>query len=275
MPHIEISTTQETTLADILPLEFIKRNEITGCINWFGKRDYDGYGLFRPELYPRMDRVHRIVFRALNGVIPAGKFITHKCDNPSCCNPDHLEIGDAKSNNKARVERGRSNNGENNGQAKLTEEQAIAIKRHKGTNESIATFLGISQKQVRRIKNNEQWESIPDDGRKLPKYLEEFLTNPPKYVRNYKDISGENSRNARLTRQKVIAIRRYKGTTASIAFFLGISKTAAQAAKRNASWKDVVDTGEELPEWIEDFLNDPVLVKKSSKKYPTYLKINN
>jgi hypothetical protein len=40
---IKVSTTPVTTITEILPIEFIKKNEITGCINWLGKKDCDGY----------------------------------------------------------------------------------------------------------------------------------------------------------------------------------------------------------------------------------------
>jgi len=33
---------------------------------------------------------HRIMYRLAFGEIPAGNVIAHRCDNPPCCNPEHL-----------------------------------------------------------------------------------------------------------------------------------------------------------------------------------------
>jgi hypothetical protein len=41
---------------------------------------------------------HRLAYRLLVGQIPDGMQVNHKCDNPPCCNPDHLFLGDQNAN---------------------------------------------------------------------------------------------------------------------------------------------------------------------------------
>jgi hypothetical protein len=43
-------------------------------------------------------KAHRFAFEAAVGDIPAGKIILHKCNNPVCCNPDHLAVGTRSEN---------------------------------------------------------------------------------------------------------------------------------------------------------------------------------
>jgi hypothetical protein len=77
----------------------------SGCIEWQGSIDPAGYGRISVEGKPAY--VHREVYKLLHGGIPEGKFILHSCDNPPCCNPDHLRAGTQAENVRDRQERGR------------------------------------------------------------------------------------------------------------------------------------------------------------------------
>jgi hypothetical protein len=73
------------------------------------------------------------------GEIPQGYLIRHKCDNPKCINPDHLETGTDYDNVQDMIERGRFNvtqshkfsseeiQGEKNFNAKLNKDIVIEI----------------------------------------------------------------------------------------------------------------------------------------------------
>lgn len=79
-----------------------------GCWEWRGDRNELGYGrltLKRKGL--DKTRVHRLMFERYVGSIPDGMVIRHKCDNPPCCNPDHLEVGTQADNLADMVSRGR------------------------------------------------------------------------------------------------------------------------------------------------------------------------
>ena len=64
----------------------------SGCWEWGGYRDRDGYGLV--SLAGKERRVHRVAAALwLNFDIGSSLFICHHCDNPPCFNPAHLFPG--------------------------------------------------------------------------------------------------------------------------------------------------------------------------------------
>ena len=76
----------------------------TGCQEWQGSLNRQGYGLFwrGPDRY-----AHRHSYRLHKGVIPRGKIVQHRCDNKKCVNPAHLILGTRRDNAKDALERGR------------------------------------------------------------------------------------------------------------------------------------------------------------------------
>jgi len=67
------------------------------CWVWTGQRLPAGYGQLRCGGRRRI-YTHRLAWTLAYGEIPAGLFVLHRCDNPPCCNPAHLWLGDAGDN---------------------------------------------------------------------------------------------------------------------------------------------------------------------------------
>ncbi|MFC5992921.1 HNH endonuclease signature motif containing protein [Pseudonocardia hispaniensis] len=62
------------------------------CWPWSGTRNKKGYGRFKHAL------AHRVAYKLATGTDPGQFLVCHTCDNPPCCNPTHLFLGDDRSN---------------------------------------------------------------------------------------------------------------------------------------------------------------------------------
>lgn len=82
------------------------------CWLWPGCRDKAGYGLVRYG--GKVIRAHRVAFAIHNQHQLGREFICHRCDNPPCCNPRHLFIGDPQTNVDDMVKKGRHRCGRGN-----------------------------------------------------------------------------------------------------------------------------------------------------------------
>lgn len=74
------------------------------CISHF--KDDKGY--IRITVNNKGVKLHRYMYERYKNNIPKGLVIRHLCNNPSCCNPDHLEVGTHKDNYKDMVESNRA-----------------------------------------------------------------------------------------------------------------------------------------------------------------------
>ena len=74
------------------------------CWYWTGHRRA-AYGRF--DLGGKKQQAHRLAWIAVNGPIPDGSDVLHKCDVPSCVRPAHLFLGDQATNNRDMCAKGR------------------------------------------------------------------------------------------------------------------------------------------------------------------------
>lgn len=109
----------------------VKRGADDECWEWQGCRNKLGYG--RVGWNNVRTSAHRVAFQLTYGVVLNFiQHICHTCDNPPCCNPKHLFLGDARANMHDMMSKGRGflgkNQGERHGKAKLTEEMVREIR---------------------------------------------------------------------------------------------------------------------------------------------------
>ena len=141
----------------------MKRKKVTWIKNKNGCMECNSHATSNkyPQMYKNRKTilVHRHIYEECFGEIPKGMVIRHKCDNPLCINPEHLELGTQTDNINDMLSRGRKakTNGENNGNAKLTKEQVLEIRKSTLSTRKIAKIYKVSQSTIRDIKSNKTW----------------------------------------------------------------------------------------------------------------------
>ncbi len=132
------------------------------CWEWTAARSDRGYGHFYDCDYHTF-LAHRVAFVITNG--DTELYVCHTCNNPSCCNPDHLFAGTQYDNMQQCIAEGRGtdNRGEKQGAHKLTEDDVRAIRalRNDGwLQREIAEDYGISRRHVSDICSGKRWKHI-------------------------------------------------------------------------------------------------------------------
>jgi hypothetical protein len=136
--------------------------KVNDCLEWQGARYLTklpyGRVTINKEVYP----AHRVAHLLTTGEWP--KVVRHKCDNPPCCNPDHLVSGDTFSNEADKYARGRDRHlvGEDLHHAKLTWTIIDSIRERFSSGEkirSIADDLGLTYHMTWEIVNFKCWTS--------------------------------------------------------------------------------------------------------------------
>lgn len=142
-----------------------KVNKTDSCWLWTGALTRDGYGHIRAKIKAHgnnvMCRAHRVSYFLFIGPIPDGQKVLHNCDTPACVNPEHLKLGDLKTNTKDMVSRCRHKYKITNSLNPLSMEKATGIRQLYATGgyklNELAKMFNTSVPQISRVINNKIW----------------------------------------------------------------------------------------------------------------------
>jgi hypothetical protein len=145
---------------DVGPLE--------ACWEWIGPISHRG-GYATAVHHSKRLGAHRLSWILARGAIPQGMVVRHRCDNPKCCNPNHLELGTHKDNVQDMIQRGRrapaSAKGVRNCKAKLSEQDVRQIRTayaQGGTSTiKLAKQYAVTQGLISQIVRHRIWRHIP------------------------------------------------------------------------------------------------------------------
>jgi hypothetical protein len=109
----------------------------------------------------KLTEIHRIFYERYKGPILEGEKVRHQCDNPICCNPDHLEVGTQQDNMDDKVERNRQVKGRGIHTVKLSDEQVLEIFKNTETSRrELATKFNVTYQTIATIQRGESWTHL-------------------------------------------------------------------------------------------------------------------
>ncbi len=130
----------------------------SGCLLWKRSVNERGYGVVGYK--NKTAYAHRLAFFISNNLsISKDVCVCHKCDTPSCCNPNHLFSGTRSDNMADSKNKGRHAFGSRNGRSKLDADKVFSIRSMHGSisNYKIAKIFGVSESQIRRVAKRQDW----------------------------------------------------------------------------------------------------------------------
>lgn len=126
------------------------------CWFWTGAKLPRGYGNFAA----RGSRIyaHRHSYEIHIGLVPEGQFVLHRCDEPSCVNPEHLFLGTHNDNMKDMRVKKRGT------PWKKLDEESVREIRHLALTTSLAALaarFSVSAVAIGKVVSRKSWKHVP------------------------------------------------------------------------------------------------------------------
>lgn len=129
-------------------VEYLKVGDCWHCLNY---KPISKEGYYRMRINGHKKLIHRLMYRKFNGEIEDGLIVRHKCDNPLCINPSHLEVGTYLDNFNDMVERKRNKIARKGFVSKPTKEICCINAYYEVENYSNAKFSGYDNSAVLKV----------------------------------------------------------------------------------------------------------------------------
>jgi len=128
------------------------------CWLWAGHVSSHGYGRF--FFQGKVHFAHRVAFYLKHGHWP--NVCRHTCDNPPCCNTEHLLDGTLTDNARDAFERKRFARGADHGLSKLMAEDVYNIRSLDGlvSRKELARAFGVHEVTISSIVRRRHWKDI-------------------------------------------------------------------------------------------------------------------
>lgn len=138
---------------DVKFWEKVDKKGPNDCWPWTGAKHPFGYGKLWVYLPERVCKPAHHVSLMLHGIsIPQGSVVMHKCDNPSCVNPNHLGFGTQKDNIADKVSKGRQPVGDKHHNTTISDQDVLYIRQSSKTGRALALELGVSPSAISNIR---------------------------------------------------------------------------------------------------------------------------
>lgn len=135
-----------------------KTDPISGCWIWQGSRHEFGYGTMSERNKPV--KVHQRIYELCVGP-RNGLCVLHRCDNPPCCNPDHLFLGTRLDNVRDCISKGRFPVGHRNAMSKLSPSNVAKIRNSNLPELTLAKRFGVNRSIINRVRNRKTYRELP------------------------------------------------------------------------------------------------------------------
>lgn len=131
------------------------------CWDWNAYKTNKGYGQVKYSgvvIY-----AHRLAYYLANPNFDQNLQVLHRCDNPSCVNPDHMFLGTNQDNMNDKIKKQRTANGLSIG-GWLSEEDVIKIRNLYSTGdykqETLASIFKVDRSQISKIISGHRWRHL-------------------------------------------------------------------------------------------------------------------